>query len=45
MKCGSLKDRTGVQPAVEEHDQGRSPVVADRHKLSPSSRVLQLECG
>jgi len=45
VKTGGLKDGSGVDPVVEEHDQCGSPVMSDREGLLPAARSLQFLGG
>ncbi len=45
VKAGDLENRPGVDRVIEEHDQGRSPVVPDGERLLPAAGPLQLVGG
>ena len=45
VECCGPEDRAGVDTIIEEHDQGRPPVVADSQRLLPAPRPLKFVRG
>ncbi len=45
VKSSRPEHRPSIDSIVEEHDQRRSPIVADRESLLPASQLRQLVGG